>query len=279
MPNPSQRRHGRGQSFTELAIFMPVLIILLAGMTEVVFLFDHYLQMLDAVRNGARDSADSDPFPAPAFSNAPSAYDTRKVCAETGNFFRLTGCNTNNGLAYLKLTLPTSYSPSNDGGYGTLPNPLPSGMGNQARPANCSSHPNTPWQNDTVISIFSISVSGSAGSRTFNIKRFDNNQINSGVGELVEDTDESGWSFMQDQYSTGGMCSAMSNARLLTEINKGNAENTPNTAFLLVETFYNHYQIFDAVNFGEIIPNPIKVHSYAIFPLVAAEATPTIPSP
>jgi hypothetical protein len=65
----------------------------------------------------------------------------------------------------------------------------------------------------------------------------------------------------------------------LTEINKGNAENTPNTAFLLVETFYNHYQIFDAVNFGEIIPNPIKVHSYAIFPLVAAEATPTIPSP
>lgn len=281
MHKTSYGRHGRGQSFTELALFMPILIILLAGMTEVVFLFDHYLQLLDAVRNGARDSADSDPYPAPAFSTAPSAYDIRKVCGETANFFRITSCNTNNGMAYIKITLPGSYSPSNDGGVGAQPSPLPKGMGNQARPADCSSHPDTPWQNDIVISVFSISVSGSAGSRTFNIVRFDNNTINSGVGELVPDDAssaggaESGWSFMQDQYGTGGMCSAMSNARLLTEINKGNSENTPNTAFVLVETFYNHYQIFDAVNFGEIIPNPIKVHSYAIFPLVAAEATPT----
>jgi len=266
-----------GQSFTELAIFMPVLIILLAGMTEVVFLFDHYLQMLDAVRNGARDTADSDPYPSPAFSVAPSAYDNRKVCGETLNFFRTTGCNTNGGLAYLKIPTPTSYSPSSDGGYAALPIPLPLGMGNTPR-GTCPQAAGV-WNNDIVISVFAIHVSGPSGSKSFNIKRFDNNTITSGVGALVEDTDQSGWSFMEDQYGTGGMCSAVSNTRLLTEVQKGNVNLTPNIAFVMVETFFNHDQIFDAVNFGEVIPNPIRVHSYAIFPLVAAEATPTAPGP
>ena len=100
MRDRTYRQHG--QSFTELAIFMPILILLLAGMVEVVFLFNDYLQMLDAARNGSREASDSDPFPAETGSfgvtTAPGgAYDAIKDCGSSQNFFRNTACNTNAG--------------------------------------------------------------------------------------------------------------------------------------------------------------------------------------
>ena len=61
-PNkPAWRRERKGQSLVELALAMPVLLILLSGLLEFGFALNQYLNALDAAREGARYGADGDP--------------------------------------------------------------------------------------------------------------------------------------------------------------------------------------------------------------------------
>jgi len=51
-------RRDRGQSLFELALVLPLLVVLLAGLVEVVFYARIYLAMLEATRGGARFGQD-----------------------------------------------------------------------------------------------------------------------------------------------------------------------------------------------------------------------------
>jgi hypothetical protein len=55
-------RHQRGQSFVELALFFPIILLMLVIMIDAGFLMYHYLTILDATREGARYGASIDPF-------------------------------------------------------------------------------------------------------------------------------------------------------------------------------------------------------------------------
>ncbi len=52
----------RGQSFIELALVLPVLLILLLGVVEVAFFIGRYLDLLDLTREAARFASVRDPF-------------------------------------------------------------------------------------------------------------------------------------------------------------------------------------------------------------------------
>jgi hypothetical protein len=196
------RRKSRGQSFVELALVMPLFIIMLAGMAEVVVVFNDYLQMLDAVRAGARYISDGDPYP--TTNTTPGEYDNIKYCtaedatnagnpnaALTLNFYRLASCLTEAGL------LPIELSP---------------GDGGRVNSGGTCQDPEQP-QDDIVISVFGTRVYDDNGNpndaNVIDIKRFDNNRWDTSVspntGRLVEDDAssiagaESGWSFMNDQ--------------------------------------------------------------------------------
>ena len=52
----------RGQSLVEIAIFLPIFILLIAGIAEMGWYINRYLNMLDASREAARLAADKDPF-------------------------------------------------------------------------------------------------------------------------------------------------------------------------------------------------------------------------
>ena len=51
--------------------------------------------------------------------------------------------------------------------------------------------------------------------------------------------------------------------------------NSPNTGIIIVEVFYNYPQKFKFPWITAFIPDPIRVASHTIMPLVAAEPTPT----
>lgn len=245
----------RGQAFVELALIMPVLLFMIAGMVEVVFAFNDYLQMLDGARNGARDSANLNPYP-----KASSAYDTDTNCATTDNFFRRTACNTKTFL----MPVDIAREP-------------PTENGNTCIPASDRDR----FVNDIVLSIFTTAVVDPGTGPEFQVKRFDDNVYNGGNPYLKEDTDESGWSFVMDQYTSPpqrGMCSSFDTAADITPLllgSTGTINAAPNTAYLLVEVYFRHYQLFDLPAFGDVVENPILLHAYAIFPIAAAEATPT----
>jgi hypothetical protein len=54
------RQHG--QSFVELMLFLPILLLMIVIMVDAGFLMNHYLALLDASREGARYGVSIDPF-------------------------------------------------------------------------------------------------------------------------------------------------------------------------------------------------------------------------
>jgi hypothetical protein len=56
-----QRQRTLGQSLVELALFFPILLIILSGVIEFGFAFNHYINLIEATREGARYAVDGDP--------------------------------------------------------------------------------------------------------------------------------------------------------------------------------------------------------------------------
>jgi len=56
------RSRARAQSLVEIAIALPVLLILLSGMIELGFMLNYYLSLLDCTREAARLWSNGDPF-------------------------------------------------------------------------------------------------------------------------------------------------------------------------------------------------------------------------
>ncbi len=262
---------GRGQSLVELALVMPVVLLLVIGMLEVVFTYNDYLQMLDGGRNGARSTADTNPIP----QNS-ALYDDGLGCSSTSYFFRNAACNT------AKYLLPLDISRD---GYGTLYNNADYDEASEPTPPGCINKDTESdlFTNDIVLSIFTTTI---ISGPTLEVKKFDDNEWpGGGDPTLVRDTDLSGWSYMRDQsqlpvgatQTARGMCSTISEIQfkswLLGATNTADA--APNNAYYVVEVFYNHYQLFDAPVFNELIPNPVHLYSYTIFSISAAEATAT----
>ena len=84
------RRHKltRGQSLVEVALLLPLILMLLGSLVEFGFGLLDYLGIQDATRNAARFVSDS----------AYDARDTITNCQTTQDFYRFTGCLVNQEL-------------------------------------------------------------------------------------------------------------------------------------------------------------------------------------
>ncbi len=89
----AKNEHKRGQAFLELALILPVLLIMLIGMVEVVFFIGRYLDVLDLTREAARFASQRDPQIEEIIAGAgipPGDYDCST--ANDFNFFYDTSC-------------------------------------------------------------------------------------------------------------------------------------------------------------------------------------------
>jgi hypothetical protein len=84
-------------------------------------------------------------------------------------------------------------------------------------------------------------------------------------GSLARFPDADGWNRYHNKAS------ALSNATITGLMDA----SAPDTGILLVEIFYNYSQILKMPFFTAFVPDPIRVHTYSIMPLSAAEPTPT----
>ena len=73
-------------------------------------------------------------------------------------------------------------------------------------------------------------------------------------------------------YQTGRV-SQISDAEVASHLNAA----APNTGILLVEIFYNYFQLLKLPFFTYVVADPVPLHAYAFMPLAAAESTPTPP--
>ena len=80
--NHLQPRRERGQSMVEMALALPILLLILAGAVEVGMYFNTYLTLVDATREAARYSANG----SPVFGSADNS------CTTTEDFFKKAAC-------------------------------------------------------------------------------------------------------------------------------------------------------------------------------------------
>jgi TadE-like protein len=243
-PSHRRRLRIRAQSIVEFALMLPVLLILLSGLFEFGFMFTTYLALLDAARNASRFASDSD---FTTISSDPN-------CATTKDFFRQTACLA---LQELSLEQPTIELCSP----GSAPREHCDGV--------------TPSQfDDIIVSIYSVTKFGVPAASYPKIERFPN--PGTPCGTL-------GWSYMVDELlghpvpaaqcgpRSGIHISRFSNSDILSKLNM----NAPNTAFIMVEINYHHWQILALPWFTQFIGDPITFRAYAVWPLTSAEPTST----
>jgi hypothetical protein len=93
----------RGQSLTEIAIFLPIFILIISGIVEMGYFMNRYLNLLDASREAARYGADLDPVGTAISTNNPSynpAYNHNSPagagaivdCSTTQEFYTAVAC-------------------------------------------------------------------------------------------------------------------------------------------------------------------------------------------
>lgn len=100
-----KRKRGRsGQSMIEVALLFPLLLILLSGLIEFGFMLNHYLAVLDATRNAARFSSDSQY----------NVVDMNNNCTETQDFYLQTACLVQQELAQERPSIQIDLAQGDD---------------------------------------------------------------------------------------------------------------------------------------------------------------------
>ena len=238
-PTPDQKKAPSGQSLLELALILPILLLILTGVVEISFFVGRYLDVLDLTREAARFASARDPqIPEMILGITPGDMDCSTP--DLFNFYYDTAC----------IFSPPAGSPECD-------NP------DFCNGLNSYLHLN-PETDDVMISVYTITnhtvsnlwpdVGYWALSENDGIVGNDGNWQRNCQGDTTRSTG----------HFNEGVINAMLDAA------------SPNTkAFVAVEFFYCYEQVLNLPVFTDFVPNPIQVHAYTIMPLPEGEPTPT----
>ena len=265
-------RHG--QSMLEMALLLPILLILIAGMIEIGVYANDYLTLLDATREGARFGVNLDPsltiqepFDARTGASVPfpdlrlptlvtpgmTAEQLYDLCdqGKTVNFYYEVACLTFQNIPLGQLTTTTSIS------------------------------------DDIVITVIGYTKTGEIVSRwplapsgvrplpypnpndqSYHFKGVNDGPANPGC--TISNTENCRcWSL----YGVRG--SSFDNARIVDALQSIRAKPGFSGAeaggIVIVEVFRAHPHFTGLFTIGDYIPDPIQTHPYTIFPLPAAE--------
>ena len=226
-----------GQSFVELAIVLPILLFLLIAFVEVGAVIYNYLSLLDVVREAARFAADRDP----------------EVLTGDMSNYPVSACEDNALHYYLDtacVVIGTNFNQDI-----TL----------------------DPATDDIAISIFTI----------------DNNVVTDrkpndgdGVWSLYGDnwtkncdgTLDSITPFFPQQATDGWVSIAAPTAGAGTPT-VGAGTTVPggptDKGIVLVEIYFCHEQLLNLPIISDLLPNPVRLHAFAVMPAPMAAPTPT----
>jgi hypothetical protein len=251
----SRKDPKRGQAFLELALILPVLLIMLIGMVEVVFFIGRYLDVLDLTREAARFASQRDPQIKEIVNGGgtpPGDFNCSSNLGGDFNFFYDTAC----------VFSPTGGSTSCwDGEFCNGLNPFML---------------LNPATDDVVVTVFTISANqvtntwpssgpGAEHGKFWALSNHDHNASSNNwtrdcQGNIVRTT---------PHYTA----TSVSNQLLAYGPNVPDAKG-----YVAVEFFYCYEQVLNLPLITQFIPNPFQIHAYTIMPLPPGSPTPT-PSP
>lgn len=249
----------RGQGLLEFALFLPILLLLIAGVVEVSLYANDYMTILDASREAARFGANLDPeftrhhpfdmrdgatkFPdvrPPALGGVMTSTGLLEVCrnGRTTNFYYAVAC-----LAYQNLP---------EVGFSSL-DPLKG--------------------DDIVISVVGVTKTGAIvyrwpiASQANPLDQPYHFRGAQGDGEANSSCTAAQTENCRCWSLFGVRTSRFDNETIVSRLQP----DAPSTAFVIVEIFHSHPQLIGFFRIGNFIPDPIEMRPYAIFSVPAAE--------
>ena len=238
----------RAQSFVEFALILPLLLIMLLGVVEATLFIGSYINVLDLTRTAARFASNRDPYSAPG----------TQVCAPVSSikefdFFYDTSCI----FSPLKNTLGCD-SAFCDGFNSTL----------QLKP------------NEDDVLIYVFTESGLSGTpQIINNAHCDVSTLN-GCDPWVwskrgkDTTGDSNWKKNCGKPSpppTPNFTPAIMQSYLSSGANM-------NKGFVVVEVIYCYHQVLNVPIISKFLPNPLKIDTYSVMPLPAAQPELVLPT-
>jgi TadE-like protein len=250
--------HKRGQAFLELALILPVLLIMLVGMVEVVFFIGRYLDVLDLTREAARFASQRDP-------------QIKEILAGAGIPPGDTDCSTPNQFNFFYDTACV-FSPT-IGSTSCWDADFCNGL-NPFMLLN-------PASDDVVVSVFTISH-----NQVTNVWPIDDPN---GDGKYWALSNHDNYtdpepSLDGDNWTRDCQGNVVRNTPHYTATSVSNqllayGPNVPDAkGYVAVEFFYCYNQVLNLPMITQFIPNPFQIHAYTIMPLPPGSPTPT-PSP
>jgi hypothetical protein len=258
----------RGQSLLELALVLPVLLLILLGLVETSIFIGRYLDALDLTREAARFASVRDPFTI----IMPSAT---LDCSEEGQFF----------FYYQSACIfspPTNETCINNN------DPFCNGM-NPYLSINLET-------DDVVISVFTVDAANQVTDvhpKPSADTRFSGSSFVDAGGQTsyywalsdhdADTTHNANWSKDCQGSVVPGKIPYYSLTRvqsITSSTSLNNAQGTavaapPSKGFVAVEFYYCYTQALGLPLFTTFVPNPLMIHAYTLMPLPAAAPTPT----
>ena len=236
------RQLSRGQSFVELALVVPILLLILLGVVEVAFFMGRYLDVLDLTREAARFASGRAPYLNNSADPRPASADYDCSTPDQFDFYYDTAC---------------IFSPPSNAVCEAASDPFCNGF-NSFITFN-------PATDDVVISVFTIEgqvvqqrwpdpngywVLSNHDADTANNDNFKRDC----QGNVVRTEPYYTTAFVQDFLDAS-------------------SSTTPKKGYVAVEFYYCYEQVLNLPILTDIIPNPMQIHAYTFMPLPAAQPT------
>jgi hypothetical protein len=236
----------KAQSFVELALILPIILLILLGLVEVSFFISRYLDVMDLTREAARFASIRDPEIGKAWIS--NHYDCDNP--NDFNFYYHTAC---------------LFSPPDGSPIELCPNPRYCNGLNPLVYLDAAT-------DDVVITVFGVTGSQTVDnvypdipdSLTDNYWAFsDHDEVDLVNNENWKKDCEGNVILSEPHYTA---------ATVQTELVSGSPTNK---GFVGVEFFYCYHQVLNLPIANWVVPDPLRIHAYSIMPLPAAQPTPT----
>ena len=276
-----RRPPSKGQSLVELALVLPILILILLGISEGALFMGRYLDVLDMTREAAREASRDDPF-AIEEGNDPTTITTLG-----GTESCQTSTSSTNVNFYYKAAC--IFSPPKEDAATQCANQVPDASGNYPFCDGFNRYVDFDiTRDDVVISAYTItnnaitqvwpgpnktpahanywalstdgglSVVDSLGvHHTLTVDRWKYDCQGNPTGET-------------NPHFYGGVGGSVTN-QLSTDYGA-----PANRGYVAVEVYYCYHQILGIPIFTNFVPNPMRIHAYTIMPLPNAQPTPAV---
>lgn len=257
--NTPEKKKRAGQSLIEMALALPIMLIMISGLIEFGFALNEYLNSLDAAREAARFATDGDPLDRDLVGGI-----SNTDCGTTLDFYMQSACIAQQTMS------PVTFNPATDDVVISVFRVLSGTVIDRWPNCEPDASNDCPFDASPLADVMGEWHLYGRGDGCDGLLDDDGDGlVDDGCGPIgALGTPE----FCNPNTDETCHPSRLTNADVQARIDV----DAPDSAVLLVEVFYDYPHVMRLPWITPFVPDPLPLHTYTILPLPAAEPSLTI---